>query len=60
MEDNEQFGQTPTLRDQFAMAALAGLLGSEAAHGPFMKGNPTAAAVFCFEVADAMLAERDK
>ncbi len=56
MEDNEQFGQTPTLRDQFAMAALTGYI----ANNEFGFMTAKDVAEHCYASADAMLAERGK
>ena len=44
----------PTIRDQFAMAALTGLLASEEFH------SLTTAAKMSYAFADAMMAERNK
>lgn len=52
MIDNEQFGQAPTLRDQSAMAALTGLLAKD--------DWKDADAGHCWDIADAMLTEREK
>ncbi len=46
--------ERPTLRDQFAMAALTGLLASEEFH------SLTTAAKMSYAFADAMMAERNK
>lgn len=65
MTNNEN---TPTLRDQFAMAALTGLLANSG--GP-VQANPMSAtgyanhdaagvAAWAYEIADAMLKEREK
>lgn len=49
--------KTPTLRDQFAMFALAGYMAypGQGADGGF---NKPRAAEFCYAMADAMLAAR--
>lgn len=51
--------QLKTLRDEFAMAALTGLLASETESHNFGGSFPTAAKM-AFQYADAMLAIRDK
>ena len=50
------FLQQTTLRDQFAMAALTGFMGS----GDCATGNHDAAARLAYRFADAMLEERKK
>lgn len=50
-----QFGQTPTLRDQFAMAALTGLV---ARHSNDIYCDVMAE--WAYDFADAMLAEREQ
>jgi hypothetical protein len=46
--------QEPTLRDLFAMAALEGLMTSDPDANVLLKAK------YCYEAADAMLAEREK
>jgi len=48
-------GAPPTLRDQFAMAALQGLLASE----PVFGAKPEPVAEAAFDYADAMLKARE-
>ena len=55
MEDNEQFGQTPTLRDQFAMAAISAIDIERDANYDWEY-----VAVASYAIADAMIAERGK
>jgi len=47
------------LRDAFAIAALQGLVSSDAFHGPLYQQSPEVAADFAWKQADAMLAARD-
>lgn len=49
-----------SLRDYFAASAMQGLIASEAFHGPLYQQQPSMAASFAYEVADAMLSERSK
>lgn len=50
--------EQPTLRDQFAMAALDGIISEGHLNGDSL--TPDVAASFAYEVADAMLAMRVK
>jgi hypothetical protein len=57
--------EQPTLRDRFAMAALTGMLASDARgrsmdHQTFYSDDPATAATHAYGLADAMLRQRAK
>ena len=55
------FFKEPTLRDQFAMAALTGLLANHLAWDTVLSQQPMhATAQMAYELADAMLSERGR
>ena len=52
-------GAIPTLRDQFAMQILNGVLSSNPEISPHDQAKERLAK-FCYEIADAMMSQRDK
>lgn len=62
MLSREQFADTKTLRDEFAMAAASGLLACPLVRNvtDTLDDAPAAIAIEAYQYADAMLAERNK
>lgn len=58
MYSEEEFGETPTLRDQFAMAALQGMMSSPL--GEDESWSCRFLANSSYELADAMMEARNK
>lgn len=57
LNGGEVDAETPTLRDQFAMAAVSGVL---ATYANTLNPEPTNVANYAYQVADAMLERRKK
>ena len=52
--------EKPTLRDQFAMAALTGMLPNQPHHGTSAGNKAELIAALAYELADEMLKERQR